>query len=179
MHPEARQFVAEVAADLEPATFVIEIGSRNVNGDVRDLIPLADDGLYLGVDRTPGRGVDLVADAHQWRPDAKADLVICCEVLEHDERPYDLVKRIAGFVAKGGTLLVTAASPPRAPHCAACGRPLDDALCCPVHHDPQHYANIEPDELAAALDLDGDDSKWSGTVTALEHGDVQLVARRK
>ena len=81
MHPEARAFVAGVARRAG-ARWVVELGARDLNGTVRDLFPSARG--YTGVDLVAGPGVDVVADAADWRPREPApDLVVCCEVLEH------------------------------------------------------------------------------------------------
>ena len=65
MHPEARAFVAAAATRLPPGP-VVELGARDFNGSVRDLFPGAP--AYVGVDLAPGAGVDVVADAADWRP---------------------------------------------------------------------------------------------------------------
>jgi hypothetical protein len=60
---------------------VVEIGGRNVNGSVRELFH--PECAYLSTDIAPGDGVDIVADGASLSLDIAADLVVCCEVLEH------------------------------------------------------------------------------------------------
>jgi SAM-dependent methyltransferase len=164
MHPEARAFVAGVAPRAG-ARWVVELGARDFNGSVRDLFPSARG--YTGVDLVAGPGVDVVADAADWRPEQPPDLVVCCEVLEHTPRPEAVVRNAAAMLAPGGRLVVTAAAPPRAPHSAADGGPLRPG---------EHYRNVDRDELGAWL-------RGAGFVCeALEdhpdRGDVYALARK-
>jgi hypothetical protein len=120
MHPEAFAYVASRVGGAGKCR-VLEFGSRNVNGTVRDLLPDAD---YTGVDIAPGPGVDHVGDAAEWT-ETGFDLVICCEVLEHTSKGSEIVaaaRRALG--ADGGTLIVTCATDPRAPHSAFDGGAL-------------------------------------------------------
>lgn len=61
---------------------VVELGSFNINGTVRDYFSGCD---YLGVDWRPGPCVDLVSICHEAPLDAAAyDMVISASMLEHD-----------------------------------------------------------------------------------------------
>ena len=100
MHAAARSFVERwIRPDDDP---VIEIGSRNVNGGLRDLFPRAPEfQTYVGIDVQDGPGVDIVADAAQWTPPEPAACVICCEVLEHWKLDAELVTLSACETALG------------------------------------------------------------------------------
>lgn len=146
MHPEARAYVASViAATRYP--LVTEIGGRNINGSVRDLVP---HDRWTSIDLYDGPDVDVVGDARHWFPPYLADLVLCLEVLEHSPDPEGIVKAAITFLAPGGRLLVTCAGPGRAPHSTVDGTP---------HlRDGEWYENVEPDLLygwmAELRDLD-------------------------
>lgn len=143
MHQEARSYVAR-QVDGRTFTTVVEIGSRYINGQVRDLFAA---GRYIGLDSRAGRGVDVVADAADgWRPDEPADCVVCCEVLEHVEDPASVVESAAGMLRPGGTLILTCATDPRAPHSAFDGAAVRDG---------EHYRNVTKTELRDALDAAG------------------------
>lgn len=156
MHASAREWIAKHVAGR---TFgdVVEVGSRNVNGGVRDLIVCAS---YVGVDLVAGDGVDIVGDARAMTFDA--DLVVCCEVLEHERHWGALLWRMWTWVRPGGALLVTAACEPRAPH--GCGG--GDV------GEGEWYGNVDPWIFWMAAVGDG----------VFEHddvaGDVRLMARK-
>jgi SAM-dependent methyltransferase len=162
MHAEARAFVADAVAGR---TFgrVVEVGSRDVNGVVRDLFG---DCEYLGIDMTDGPGVDLVADGATVRLPRKADAVVCCEVLEHTPDAEAIVKNLLRLVRRGGLVIVTAACDPRPPHSATDGGPVRDG---------EFYANVSPADLDRWLNT-GD---GSGYITANEtRGDVYAWVER-
>ena len=84
-HPSQMNFVKSVK-DRFPDAFtnkkVLEIGSLNINGSVRQFFTDCD---YLGVDLGPGADVDLVCNGHEVLfADRSFDTVISCECLEHD-----------------------------------------------------------------------------------------------
>lgn len=150
MHPRARAWVA-AHADRTYAD-ALEVGARNINGGIRDLI---DTDNYYGIDLAAGDGVDEVADVRTFASEP-FDLVVCCEVLEHDPDPYDLVQHCWRLTR--GRLIVTAAGPGRAPHSAHDGGGLRDG---------EHYANID-ETLFSTLDV-------TPTATFVGDGDIAAV----
>lgn len=134
MHAEAREFATQVLAGRHFKN-VVEIGGRDINGGVADLFT-AD--KYTSLDLFPGPGVDVVTDCREWQPDEAADLVVCCEVLEHSDAPATIVAAAISYLAEGGLLLITAAGPGREPHSGHDGGPL-------IADEP--YGNIDPEDL--------------------------------
>lgn len=164
MHVAARQFVETHVEANRPFTAVLEVGSRNVNGGVRDLFPEA---IYVGIDIEPGDGVDIVTDAAKWVPSGPFDCVVSTEVFEHAQRWPMIVANCARVLMHEGVLIVTAAGPGRAPHSAVDGGPV---------RAREYYANVQPDLLATAAIQAG-----LADVTVEvngELGDVYLVARK-
>lgn len=148
MHAQAYEFVkgvlrAELAvlanAERLDRYGVLEMGSRDVNGSVRDLFPRGV--AYVGVDREPGPGVDLVMDAAAVVGMTPA-IVVCCETLEHEETPERLIRHAARILVPGGLLIVTCAGPGRKPHSGIDGGRLRAG---------EHYRNIPPAELSMLL----------------------------
>ena len=100
---------------------VLECGSYNVNGSVRDLFTARE---YVGLDWRPGPGVDVVSLVHEYQPGRMFDTVISTEMLEHD--PHWQRASIAGVLIElvkgrtpfglGGTLIITCAAPGRGEH---------------------------------------------------------------
>jgi SAM-dependent methyltransferase len=140
---------------------VVEVGSRDINGTVRSLV---DCKTYTGIDLAAGPSVDVVGDAFDLRH--ACDLVICCEVLEHEPRPAELVAHMASWLRPGGAMMLTAAGPGRAAHSAHDGGPLQAG---------EHYGNIDPGDLAewltgagldAFVDVSGEDVRAWASVPA-------------
>jgi hypothetical protein len=159
MHQQCHDFVRHALEGLTPKR-VVEIGSRDVNGGVRDLLPEGCD--YTGLDISDGPGVDVVADAATWKPARKPDLVLCLEVLEHTPEWQAIVTNAASWLSKRGRLVITAACDPRAPHSAVDGGPIRGG---------EHYGNIDADELRDALDPFGQVT----VVADRDAGDVRAV----
>lgn len=87
---------------------VLEIGSKDITGSVREFF--ADASEYIGTDMERGFGVDVIIDAHDLLKKYKKgsfDIVICCEMLEHDNNPFQTINIMKELVKKGGLLIVT------------------------------------------------------------------------
>lgn len=114
MHESVRQYVRE---HLPPSyRSVIEVGSLDINGGVRDLLdPKAE---YVGIDLQPGPGVDIVVDFAIYQHSEPADVVLCLEVLEHTPKWREIIASAARNLRPGGTLLLTCATTGRGPHSA-------------------------------------------------------------
>lgn len=139
MHDSAYKFCAAMAGVLDPPWTALEIGSRNVNGSVRDLFRCAE---YVGVDVLPGPGVDVVADGATFDADWPFDVVVCTEVLEHAADPAALCRNLMALCQPGGAIIMTAATPDRPPHSAIDGGPLRDG---------EPYRGVTPADLRAWL----------------------------
>lgn len=105
---------------------VLEIGSLDVNGSQNgyDFLghpptwnELAGVEQYIGIDKTPGKGVDHVMNAHQLAfKDNEFDLILCLNMLEHDEKPKKTLKEAFRVLKKGGLFILTCSNPNDPPH---------------------------------------------------------------
>lgn len=143
MHVEAYEYVRRVIA-ARPVVAqgdVVEIGSRNINGSIRELFKAAS--AYLGTDLAAGKGVDLVVDATDADalPAESFDTVVCCEVLEHAP-VAPIVASAARWLRPGGFLIATMATTGRAPHSAVDGGALRPG---------EHYENVTEQAMLDAL----------------------------
>jgi len=163
MHLEALQFVATTTARLMPRR-IVEYGSRDLNGSPRMLFPGV---TYTGVDITPGNGVDVVADAVDWKPRYPCDLLLCLEVMEHTPAWPELVLSAQRALAPGGLFIVTAACPDRPAHSATDGGPLREG---------EFYENVNPDLLWATLLTSG--FTHIHTEAYVERGDVYATGTK-
>lgn len=141
MHDRARDYVKRYATQKPLA--VVEIGSMNVNGQLRDLFPNAS--RYVGMDIRPGKGVDCVGDAAVWEPSFCPDLVICCEVLEHTAEWAEIVTNAASWLPAGGRIVITCAGPGRPVHSHRGGK----------MNPGEWYMNIDPAALYETMQDSG------------------------
>ena len=138
MHEPVRQYVRD---HMPPGyASVIEVGSLDINGGVRDLLhPEAE---YVGVDVQAGPGVDVVEDFRLYEHPEPVDVVLCLEVLEHTPDCRDLLAAAARNLKPGGTLLLTCATTGRAPHSARSEGPIEP---------DEFYQNVMKAELDGVL----------------------------
>ena len=90
-----------------PFEKVLDVGSRNINGSVRDVLPGVD---ITGIDFIKCRDVDVVMNAHHILRKFgyhKFDLVTCCETLEHDDAFWMTVQQMRQVVKPGGYLFIS------------------------------------------------------------------------
>jgi hypothetical protein len=143
MHIAAREFVAKSLADFGDITGdVVELGSRNANGGVRDLFPKARS--YTGIDITDGPGVDIAMDAALWRPTHGYACVITTETLEHAQNWRQILSSGAAALAPDGIMLVTCAMGGRVPHSAT----IPDTPPAPG----EYYGNVHQKDFEIAVD---------------------------
>lgn len=137
MHEAAYKYVSRFASS-DPLQ-IIEIGSRDINGSIRPLFPLAQ---WIGLDLHAGPSVDVVCDALDYVPPRFVDAVVCCEVLEH--APYwDQLLIVAGsWLKAGGRLMMTCAGTGRQEHSAIDGGELREL---------EYYKNLTKTEVESCL----------------------------
>jgi SAM-dependent methyltransferase len=85
---------------------VLEVGSKDENGTVRDLF---DTDIYIGVDMRDGPGVDYVCHAHALDVfyDNQFQVVISTEMLEHDAQFWLSLPEMSRVLQPGGYLILT------------------------------------------------------------------------
>jgi len=118
---------------------VLELGSRNINGTVRDFFSESAD--YVGIDCHGGKGVDVVGIAHEYdqRDDGYFDVVVTTEMLEHDPYWEQTLEFAARMLRSGGLFILTCAGPSRGAH-----HPEDSPI-------PGYYGNRTVEELESHL----------------------------
>jgi SAM-dependent methyltransferase len=92
---------------------ILEVGSRNVNGSLRDFITQFSPNSYFGIDMEQGQGVDYVLSIHNLTRkfgQEKVDLLICTEVMEHVQDWQEAILEMKLFVKIGGSILLTTRS---------------------------------------------------------------------
>jgi SAM-dependent methyltransferase len=165
-HPQQQRFVARAAALLPIEGPLLEIGSLDVNGSVRQCLPGAEP--YVGIDLAPGRGVDVVASGHDFGRDASFATVVTTECLEHDPGWRTTLANIVRVLRPGGALLLTCATTGRHEH----GTTRTSPAMSPSTND--HYRNLTAEDVVGALEgmrIDLVATCWSSF-------DLYVVARK-
>jgi SAM-dependent methyltransferase len=84
----------------------LDVGSLDVNGSVRDYFK----GEYVGIDIREGKNVDLVLSAHDIVShfgEERFDVVVCCEMMEHDRKFWVTMEQFGKVLKPGGRLILT------------------------------------------------------------------------
>lgn len=106
------------ATALKPADVagkrVLEVGALDVNGSLRSILAGWGPASYLGVDVSPGPGVDEVCPCEQLTArfgENAFDLVVSTEMLEHVGDWRLAIRQLKAVCAPGGLILLTTRSP--------------------------------------------------------------------
>jgi SAM-dependent methyltransferase len=140
-HPSQMKFVSLVKTHF-PNYFVhkkvIEIGSLDVNGSVRQFFQGCD---YTGIDIGEGKGVDIVASGHTFSGQAESyDVTISCECLEHNPHWRDSVRNMVRMLRPGGIFILSVAGKGRKEHGTARSDPNSSPITVAIGWD--YYKNL-------------------------------------
>lgn len=122
---------------------VLEIGSYDVNGSVRQLFGIA---KYVGCDLVSGPGVDVVASGHEIKfPDHSFDVVLSTECFEHNPYWPQTLMNMERIVKPGGLVCITCASTGRVEHGTSRSLPFESPGT--VSQKSEYYKNISIEEF--------------------------------
>ena len=145
-HFEQHRFVQGVKGRF-PEYFsnkrVLEVGSLNINGSVRQFF---DSCAYTGVDLAPGKDVDRIGPVHILTFDRPFDTVISCECFEHDKHWKETFQKM--YDECTGLVVFT---------CATEGRPEHGTTRTSPHDAPftnDYYMNLTEQDFRNNFDLD-------------------------
>ncbi len=93
-----------------PGMAILDVGSRDVNGSLRSCAP--PESSYLGIDVSPGRGVDLtLADPYKYPfENGRFDIVVSTSCLEHDPMFWLTFLEMARVTKFGGYIYINVPS---------------------------------------------------------------------
>lgn len=148
-HQQQREFMNMLFTTM-PHKFieqrVLEIGSLNINGTVRDFFIDCD---YIGCDLAEGPGVDVVAEGQELTyPDRDFDVVISAECFEHNPFWRETFKNMTRM--SRDLVIFTCATTGRAEHGTRRTTPTDS----PFTLDWDYYQNLTEDDFRRTFDLD-------------------------
>jgi len=98
---------------IQKSAKILEVGSRNVNGSMRDVLSERAS-EYVGIDLFDGPGVDMVCDVAALTDsfaNQSFDLVVSTEMLEHCLAWQDALFKMVSVLRPDGLLLITTRSP--------------------------------------------------------------------
>ena len=147
-HQEQRDYFNNLK-ELHPQFFsgvsVIEIGSLNINGTVRDFFNPT---TYLGVDVSAGPGVDLVMEGQNVKlPKHSFDIAVSAECFEHNPHWKATFKNMVRLAKTA--VIFTCASEGRAEHGTTRTTPQDS----PFTLDWDYYQNLNESDFREAFDI--------------------------
>jgi hypothetical protein len=145
-HPNQMNFVRSVQGCFPDAFIikkVLEVGSLNINGSVRQFFTNCD---YIGVDLGKGKDVDMDCKGHELPfPNLSFDTVISCECLEHDQHWVKTFQKMCEL--SKDLVVMTCATLGRAEH----GTTVTNSDAAPFTND--YYKNISIHDLLDNFDL--------------------------
>jgi len=147
MSHKNQQLFVQSMRDTYPHSFigkkVLEIGSLNINGSVRQYFKNCN---YLGVDLGQGKDVDMVCQGHKVPfPDGSFETVISCECLEHDKHWAETFKKMCDL--SSDLVIMTCATIGRKEH----GTHASAADSAPFTND--YYKNLAMSDFIGLLDF--------------------------
>ena len=176
-HPSQISFIqsiASVAPDFFRDKKVLEFGSLDINGSVRQFFSNCE---YIGIDVEAGKGVDIVCQAQDFdAPDNSFDVVISCECMEHNPHWKETFLNMIRVCKGAGLVIMSCATVGRREHGTARSNP--DASPLTVGMGWDYYKNISNKVWLKAFPLEESFSGWS-TWTNWESSDLYFVGIKK
>jgi ubiquinone/menaquinone biosynthesis C-methylase UbiE len=148
-HSQQRDFFQSVK-NKSPEAFtgveVLEIGSLNINGTVRDFF---DSTRYIGADVAEGKDVDVVCNGENLDyPDNSFDVAVSAECFEHNPEWVATFRNMWRMSKK--YVMMTCASEGRAEH----GTTRSDPGSSPLTLGWDYYRNLTEKDFRAEFNLD-------------------------
>jgi SAM-dependent methyltransferase len=169
-HQEQREFIRTAINSIpnrSELSRIIEIGSYDVNGEIRSQFDSFAIEQYVGVDLVDGPGVDIVGFGHEIQlPSESFDIAISAECFEHDEFWKETFAKMVDLVRPGGWIIFTCAGRGRPEH----GTSRTDPVLSPGTSSLglQYYKNLRARDFEASIEMGKNFSKYQ----FIENNDV-------
>ena len=177
-HRQQRRFFKNLRKNLPEfftGTRVVELGSLDINGSLREFFdsPIR----YLGVDLDRGPGVDWTGFAHLFAErSGEWDAVVSAEMFEHDrywDRSWLNMTRLA---RPGGLVAFSCATTGRAEHGTTASHPKDSSLSIKTWGD--YYRNLTELDFRGVVPVEATFTEFEFSVDR-RHKDLYFWGRKK
>jgi SAM-dependent methyltransferase len=138
---------------------VLEIGSLDINGTIRSFFKGCE---YTGLDVAEGPGVDIACQAQEFDAAPESyDVVICCEVMEHNPYWEETFSKMLEWCKPGGLIIMSCASVGRQVHGVPSDSPGSSPLTVQLGWD--YYQNLEESNFDRFPDLNSNyvSERWT------------------
>ena len=147
-------------------TDVVEIGSLNINGSLKELFH--DPNVYVGVDLGEGKGVNWVGSGHEFdQYMGEWDVVISAEMFEHNKFWKETWLNMVNLAKPGGLVVFTCATTGRKEHGTKRTRIVDAPLLEGKWED--YYCNLTEKDFRTLTDFDAEFSQYKFDVNETAH----------
>jgi SAM-dependent methyltransferase len=153
---------------------VLEVGSLNINGSVRDLFTRCD---YTGADLKLGPGVDVAKPGQMLDfPSGTFDTVVSAECLEHNPFWVETVANMLRMLRPGGLIMISCATTGRKEHGTTRSSPEASPFTVAERWD--YYKNLSARDVERAVNLSGwcSDHRFA---TNMQSYDLYFVGLRR
>jgi SAM-dependent methyltransferase len=176
-HPQQAEFISTIR-EFYPHAFngarVLEVGSLDINGSVRELFSNCD---YTGADLQLGPGVDLACQGQLLEfASGTFDTAISAECLEHNPYWRETVGNMLRMTRSDGLVLISCATTGRMEHGTSRTNPEASPFTTAARWD--YYRNLTARDIEAALNLPGWLSDWGSWVNHITK-DLYFVGIRQ
>lgn len=167
-HIQQFEFISSVK-NLFPNYFcnskVLEIGSLNINGSVRQFFENCD---YTGIDVAKGTCVDIVSKGEDFNAENNSyDVGISCECFEHNPHWIETFSNMIRMTKNDGIIIMTCASDGRAEHGTARTTPADSPLTISLGWN--YYKNLNENDFRNNFDFNQIFKTYNFSVNNLSH----------
>ena len=155
---------------------ILEIGSLDINGTIRQLCGHLSISEYIGLDLGAGPGVDVITSGHEYLSDShdQFDLILSAECLEHNPFWRETIENSIRLLKPQGLLIFSWATTGRAEHGTHANSPESAPFI--VQDFDNYYRNISRRDLKK-IKL-RDNFTYEAIMQNFSHKDLYWVATK-
>ena len=159
-HKEQTDFIKNLKSKYQQFFIrkkVLEIGSLNINGTIRDLFYECD---YIGIDLDTGPGVDIICEGQNYNaPDESYDVVVSTECFEHNPYWYETFLNMIRLCKPEGLVVFTCATEGREEHGTTNRFPSDSPFT--ISKGWNYYKNLTENDFIEKIDFSKEFDNYS------------------